>query len=439
MRIEAEPGSRVSSSRSPIAALPGPRGDLLVGSLREYRRDKVALFLRTARDHGELAALRIGRQRVVLVSSPTLVASLLVRRADSFQPGTSYRELRRLIGAGLVTTAGTVWQQHRAALQPLFRPSALGEVERVARQATGRMIDRLRRTAAAVVELGGAMRELAMDIISTILFGASPGEDAPAFFRAFDVAHDHVMRRLEAVMPVRWPIAEGRFRRAKRHLDASVERLIRHVRAAPGTALLSQMLEARTPEGRPVFTEDELRDECLTLLLAGFDTTATSLLWTLYLLARHDEVRSRIERGDAELASHAVREALRLYPPIWAFSREAARDEEVGGYVVPAGTKIAIAPYCLHRDPRWWPDPEAFRPERFDRASTPPPHGAYLPFGAGPRQCLGRAFAVIVLEQVVLCILTHCRLALVEPQPPAFRAGVFLKPLAGIRVAITPR
>jgi cytochrome P450 len=423
----------------------GPRGDPLLGNLRDYRRDKVGLLLAAMSEYGDVAQLRIGLQRILLVSDPGLVCEVLISNAGSFRTAASYRELEKLIGQGLVTTTGETWQKHRAALQPLFRTQALSILSSLTAERAGRCVESWLAQRRDFVDLHTEMRALMMSITATALFGDEQWSDAEAssFNKAFDAAHQYVMSRLESFVALDTPWAARRFSRHKAFLDACMNEVIQHSATSRPNALLSAMMDLRDGEAR-VFNASDLRDEVLTLFLASFETTATALSWAFFLLAQNVTASEQLVNeptGENSYCGMVVNESLRLYPPVWAFSREAIRDTMIGEYPVRAGTKIAISPFCIHRNPRVWLGPEEFRPERFDRQhdKSKIPPGAYLPFGLGARQCLGRNFAQIVMTAIVKSVVTKCRLALAPDYRPAFKAGVFLKPLNGMPMTVTPR
>jgi cytochrome P450 len=421
----------------------GPRGDILLGSLRAYRRDKVGLLLSAMREYGDVAQLRIGLRRILLISDPDLVCRVLVSDAGSFRTAASYRELEKLIGQGLVTTTGETWQKHRAALQPLFRTSALSMLASLTSEGTGKYVDAWLARPGELVDIHTEMRTLVMSITAASLFGDDRwfSTTATAFNEAFDAAHQYVMSRLESFVALDSPWSARRFQRQKSFLDACMNEVIVRCGNSRPNVLLSAMMDLRTGESS-VFTAQDLRDELLTLFLASFDTTSTALSWIFFLLSQHASVSEKLANEHTGVYGEmVVSESLRLYPPVWAFSREAISDTMIGEYPVRAGTKIAISPFCIHRNPRLWRQPEEFQPERFDRtnAASRQPLGAYLPFGLGARQCLGRNFAQIVMTAIVKAVITRCHLTLAPGYRPSFKAGVFLKPLNGMPMTVTPR
>lgn len=418
---------------------------MLFGSLRDYRRDKVGLLLAAMREYGDVAQLRIGLQRILLISDPDLVCEVLVSNANSFRTSASYRELEKLIGQGLVTTTGETWQTHRAALQPLFRTQALSVLSSVSAERAGQYVETWLTRPGKTVDLHVEMRALVMSITAATLFGDDQWSSttATSFNEAFDAAHRYVMDRLESFVALDSPWAARRFQRHKAFLDGCMNEVIVRCGTSRPNVLLSAMMDLRAGEST-VFTAADLRDELLTLFLASFDTTSTALSWVFYLLSQRDDVSEKLANEGSDSHSYCdmvVSESLRLYPPVWAFSREAIRDTMIGEYPVRAGTKIAISPFCIHRNPRVWSEPEEFRPERFDRTdgALRQRAGAYLPFGLGARQCLGRNFAQILMTAIVTSVATKCRLVLAPDYRPSFKAGVFLKPLHGMPMMVTPR
>ncbi len=408
-------------------------------------------------DFGDVVSLRLGSRPVVLVTRPAEVVRILEHNPGNYRPSASYREIEKLIGQGLVTTDGELWKRHRAALQPAFRKSSTAELVPLCAE---RVAAFLRSRPAwsqpdAAVDLHHEMRCLMMSLTSAALFGLDSADDAEEFTQAFDAAHAYIMRRIEALVRLDGPTAaRRRFLRAKAALHRCVEsRIRRQAATCAGAYLLAQLMKGG-PEQDASFSQEELRDELLTIFLASYDTTATALTWLWLVLSLHGEVRRRVAEEVAtrlpagvacadDLASlHYTRmvvlETLRLFPPVWAFSRTAAADDVLGGYRIPAGTKVAISPYCTHRHPAVWEDPDAFRPERFGDGQPGWPPGGYLPFGLGPRHCLGRNLALQLMVLVLVMVVRAYSVEVLGPSNPAFEAGIFLKPRHGLPARIAP-
>lgn len=429
-----------------------PKAWPLLGHLPEYRRDKVGLLYRAMHEGGDLACLRIGLQRVYLASAPATVSHVLESARDNFRQARSYSQLERLIGKGLVTTSGEEWRRHRRFLEPLFEVRQLSFlVPLVVQSAREAIRSWCGPGETASVDLYPSMLRLSMQIASAALFGQeAPGR---AFETAFQCAESYLMKRIEAFLPFELPsLGLLRFCRARATLHGYMHQTIGRD-AGLRDGVLAAMKDARE-DGQAAFRDSELQDEALTLFLASYETTAAALFWLLYLVARHPEVKRNLESelarslGDRPLTLETlsslrycalvVTEALRLYPPIWAFSREAINDCRINFTHVRAGSKIAVSPFCMHRNPGFWVRPDEFWPERFSTSEVRRTPGTYLPFGLGPRQCLGRNFATLVMRAVMVTLLRECRFELAKNcRDLSWRAGVFLTPIGTTEMSLT--
>ena len=438
---------------------PGPRralpGNPLFGFLA-FRRDALGFLTELAREYGDVVFFRMGPQRVYMLNHPDLIKDALVTHQDSFMKGRALQRSKRLLGEGLLTSEGEYHRRQRRLAQPAFhrqRIEAYGEV----------MIDYAARASSqwrdgATFDLSREMMRLTLAIVAKTLFDADVERDAEDVGRAFT----EIMELFQMLMlPYseyleKLPLpATRRFERARARLDAVIYRIIEE-RRTQGTDrgdLLSMLIAAQDTEGDGGRMSDEqLRDELMTLFLAGHETTANALTWTWYLLAQHPEIEQRLHaeldqvlqgRERFTVADYprlrytemVVAEAMRLYPPAWVVGRIALKDFQAGEYVVPAGALVLISQYVVQRDPRFFPDPERFDPERWTtKAREARPTYSYFPFGAGARRCIGEAFAWMEAVLLVASIARTWRLRLapdqsVEPQP-----RITLRPKHGIRM-----
>jgi cytochrome P450 len=304
------------------------------------------------------------------------------------------------------------------------------------------------------------MMALTLRIAAKTLFNAEVDKDVANIGQAFNAVTDEIALRIRnpMVIPDAIPIPGNiRYLRGVRRIDRLVETIIeeRQADGADRGDLLSMLMLARDDEGHPM-TAKQLRDEVTTLLLAGHETTALALSWTWYLLAQHPEVDAKLTaelrevlRGHApavsdlprlRYAEHVVTEAMRLYPPAWGFGREALADCEIGGYAVPAGTTVIVSPWVSHRNPRYFDESEVFRPERWDGdfAATLP-RFAYIPFGGGPRICIGNRFAMMEAVLVLATVAQRFRMELAGDRPVVPLPSITLRPKGGVWVKPVPR
>lgn len=417
-------------------ALPRALGLPGIGLLPRFRRDPLGTLEAVARRHGPLAWLRLGRVDFLLVGEPEHVEQVLVVQHHRFVKGRGVEALRLALGEGLLTSEGELWRRQRRLAQPAFhrpRVAAYGEA----------MVAYARRHVESwrdgeVRDLAAEMARLTLAVAAKTLFDVDVEAEAGRVARALEAGMRAFVARTRALLPLppHWPLpAYVRFRRALAELDEVVYGIVAQRRAAGGGDrgdLLSALMAAVDEQGAGM-TPRQLRDEVVTLLLAGHETTANALAWTWYLLARHPEAAKRLRQElDGVLggrdpavddlprlpyAQAVIGESLRLYPPAWILSRRAVEPFALGPHRFPAGTQVLIPIGVIHRDPRWYEEPTAFRPERWlgDLPRRLPPL-AYLPFGGGPRRCIGETFA---LQEAVLVLCVMARRFAVELLPGA--------------------
>jgi cytochrome P450 len=433
---------------------PGPRLSAL-GALLALRRDPIGLFERAA-SFGDVSHLRLPGVGLYVVNDPELVHRVLTAGDRGFRKGPTMDAATLLLGQSLLTSSGEYHKRHRRLMQPIFHH------------------DRIRSYAATMVELALRARErwqegepldvhaemsaLTLAIVGRTLF-ASDIEAAEA--RDVAVAMREVLAQFDRAfspflqLSQRLPLpANRRFEAAKTSFDSTIRTLIARRRAAGlgGDDVLSLLLRARDEEAG--LTDEQVRDEALTLFLAGHETTANALTWTWYLLGRHRDVEERLHAelegilGERNVHAEDVpalactrsvlAESMRLYPPAWAIGRRATEDHELGGYRVPSGSIVVVSPWLVHHDERWWPEASAFRPERWEDPDKQQ-RRTYLPFGAGPRMCIGEDFARL---ESVLVLATVAQRWRFEPDPThrvELQPVVTLRPRTGVRVTALMR
>jgi cytochrome P450 len=424
--------------------------------IRAFRRSPME-FLAVLTAHGaRTTPLRMGPERVLLLDDPGQVWELLTTHARRTGKGRGLVRAKLLLGEGLLTSEGDLHRQHRRTLQPAFHAGRIAEYEvhfaRAARCATHGWTD------GGAVDLVAEMSAMTLDGAGSTLFGADLRESAPVITRALTYLLDGFRLAMAPGGPrlLRSPLPVAtRVRSAKAELDRVVDDLLRG--RWTDAASPAPVLELASP---PDFTEEQVRAEVMTLLLAGHETTAMALVWALAAVDRVPDVRAELEaEWDATAGSATadalprtralLAETLRLWPSSWMFSRRVLEPVVLGGRPVPAGTMCLISPLLLHRDPRWWAEPERFRPDRwlhrasgqddrFDPKRPGQPRGAYLPFGAGPRMCIGEQFAwtegAVMLAELGRTWRVHLHQA---PQPGP--SSMTLRPGGPVRATTTRR
>jgi cytochrome P450 len=446
----AAPGPARTATTARPARVPGPRGLPYLGVALDYVRDPLAYLLRARERYGTgVVHLPMGPVSFYFVNEPELVEKVLVTDHRDYQKDIYLRRLGEdLLGQGLLTSEGDFWRRQRRLAQPAFHK------ERIAAYAA-LMVEEAERLAATLrAAPSGERRDVHADlmrmtlaIVTRTLFSTDGSAAADDVGRALEVVMHRFADPLVAMFPRlgRLPLpANRRFRAARARLDEIVYGFIRQrrVEAAERPDLLGMLLAARDEDGGAM-SDRQLRDELITLFLAGHETTALALSYTLYLLAQHPAAERRLHAELDEVLSGpptaedlprlrftecVVLESMRLYPPAWAIGREALREVELGGHRLPAGAQVAMAPWVMHRDARHFPEPDAFRPERWeDGLARRLPRYAYYPFGGGPRLCIGREFAML---EAVLSLASLARQVRVRalPTPLRFIPSVTLRP-----------
>lgn len=426
---------------------PGPRGRNLLSSVLALRRHPAEGLLRARREYGDLVFFPLGRRSFYLVSHPRDVARVLHENHGNYRKTTrTYAKIRDLLGDGLVTSDGATWRRQRSLVQPAFHQRQVARFAGTVTDMTARALDRWepRRRRGQPIDFGAEMRRLTLGIVGRALFGTDVGHDRDSIGHDITCALDHTSHRAEAFFDLpRLPTPrQRRFRRALPRLDRVVHRLIDQRRRDPGDRndLLSILLGARDEETGQGLSDAEIRDQVLTLLLAGHETTATALTWTAYLLTRHPDVQDRVrdDLPDHPFTRRVLQESMRLFPPFWSIERSAATSDTLAGHTIPAGATITLSQYVTHRDPGIWPDPDRFDPDRFlpDQVAARPRY-AYFPFGGGPRACIGAGFAMAEAQLILSMLVHRYRLSLEPEQRVRTAAGITLRPRSPILMRLT--
>jgi cytochrome P450 len=433
---------------------PGPKGIPLIGSLREFRGDPPGFLLRIAREYGEIVHFTAGGQRIFLIDQPEWIKDVFVTHQSNFKKSRMLERARTLLGDGLLTSEGEFHKRQRRLVQPAFHR------------------DRLIGYAASMVEYGARHREhwqngaaldvdqemmrLTLAIVGKTLFSADIEKDtseiATSLGTLMEVFNFMLLPFSEYLEKTPLPITR-RFNKARAALDDVVYRLIRERRASniDQGDLLSMLLLAVDEGDGTGMTDAQVRDEALTLILAGHETTANALTWTWYLLSQHPEVEQRMhEEIDRVLGDRlpafddfprlpytesVFAESMRLYPPAWAIGRRAKADYEIAGYTIPAQSILILSPYVTHRNSKWWPAPERFDPSRWTpEARDSRPKFAYFPFGGGARVCIGERFAWLEGVLLLATIAQRWRFRLVPGHPVAHQALITLRTRHGMKM-----
>jgi cytochrome P450 len=430
-------------------------------------RDAAQFLLRAHASYGDIVRLRLGPRVAFALFHPDHVYHVFVKHRENYtKQARGYNKLRQVVGNGLLTSEGDFWLRQRRLLQPAFTPAKLAGFASAMVTATEEMSRSWAPSAerGEAIDVADEMMRLTMRIVGETLLGTDVTGEASDVGPALSLVLDEINRRIHTPWNFRerLPLAGNRrYERALQTLNRSVQKIIDEHRAEPARSvrsedLLTMLMAARDEETDSKMSDQQLRDEVMTFFLAGHETTAKALTWTFYLLSKHVEVRSRLEReidtvlsgrpATAEdlpklsYAKQVVQESMRLFPPVWGLARMTTQDDQIGDVTIPAGSPVLISQYVTHRHRGFWENPEGFDPDRFlsERSEGRHPY-AYFPFGAGPRICIGNHFALIESVLILATVTSRWSLNLIPGRPVIPESRVTLRPKDGLFMAAEPR
>ena len=444
-----------------LRTAPEPPGEPFIHHLRLYRNKPLEFLGRCVLEYGDVVRLRFPGTIGHLISSPEGARHVLqdnARAYDKQLPGAE--KIRSLLGTGLLTSEGDFWLRQRRLMQPAFHRQRLAGFAALMVRDADEMATQWERLARVgkPVDVAAEMMRLTLRVVGETLLSKDLTADASLVGRALPVVNHHVSDRFTRLVdPPEWlPIpSTRRYHRARADLDAVVMGVIEERRHSGHDAgdLLSMVLAARDEETGEGMTDRQIRDEVLTIMLAGHETTANTLAWTFYLLDRNLEVSQRLTAevravlGDRlptledlprlEYVRMVVDESMRLFPPGWLIARHALEDDEIGGYHIPAGSVVLVPPWTVQRNPRVWENPEAFDPERFrkDKLASIQRY-AHFPFGGGPRFCIGSNFALMEAQLLLATLAQKFRPRLVPGTKVRLDPQITLRPAGGLPMTI---
>ncbi len=440
------------------SAVPGPPGYPLLGIIPKIGKDPLKFFVQAAIDYGPLVRLDMGPRRMYLLGSPAAARHVMIDNNQNFIKG--YEMAQGLLGDGLVASNGDFWKRQRRLMQPAFHKDRIAALSGMMVEETDMLLKGWASYSAMKrpIDVAGEMMSLTQNIIVRTMFSTGlDGAKKDAANRAFNVALEHLNQRMFA--PVHIPESiptpgHRRYKQALRTLNETVYSIIaeRRARGESKGDLLSMLLDVRDENGEGM-TDQQLRDEVLTIFFAGHETTASTLSWVFYLLSQHRDWDQRVRLELARVLKGrlptsddlpnlrdtrlVIDEALRLYPPAWMVGRRTVEDDTIEGYPIPAGSMLMLSPYVLHHHTAYWGEPEKFDPERFlpersqDRAKY-----AYIPFIAGPRQCIGNTFALVEATLIMATLMQHYEMTLVPGYKVEARPISTLRPKPGVLMQV---
>jgi cytochrome P450 len=444
---------------APLRTLPGPRGHWLLGALPRLRTDMLGFFEECFREHGDAAYFRVANRRSMLLSHPDDIERVLVTENRRFIKNYALNFLRPLLGNGLLLNEGQSWLRQRRLIQPAFARQRVESYAPAMAGSTQRLLDQWHD--GETHDIVAAMMRLTMTIAGRTLLGIDVGERFRDVARCLEAVMYDFLARFGASLPLPYWVPTVRNLRLKwtiARLDRILQQLIDERRAAGagGGDFLSLLLSARDEEDGRGISDRQIRDEVMTMFLAGHETTANALSWTWYLLGQHPEIQTcvadeaRAVLGGRQaiaadipklaLCERVIRESMRLYPPAYVVGRRPTEDVTIGKHFIPAGTNILMSQWVVHRDPRWFDDPLQFNPDRWSEAFISRlPKYAYFPFGGGPRVCIGNTFAMFEAPLVLAMMAQRFTLELVTKGPVRIRPAVTLRPGQPIEIRVAQR
>ena len=426
------------------------------------QQDTLGFMRHATAEHGHMVRYPIGFWDVYLLNHPSAAQHVLLTNWANYSRETfQFQKFSMVTGAGLLTLDGEPWLERRRLVQPAFHKQQVAGMAQHIQHALGCLVARWQPIAQqqGVVDADSALLQLALEAVTQALFGVDVSAEAAHLSQELLELMDYVVYRSQNLLA--WPTAvptprNRRFRRRLHWFEQWLADIIarRRATAANHTDLLAMLLHTHTAAGRPL-TPTEIRDECLTLLIAGYETVATGMGWMLYLLAQQPTLRHTLQQeirhahggqlptaeqtAALPLLNQTIQEGMRLYPPSWLITRRALADDVVMGYHLPAGALVAISPYLLHRHPTFWPNPEQFDLGRWTADAVAQQHKfAYIPFGGGPHLCIGKPFALLEAQLTLSSLLFHFDWELAHEEPITPRPLVTIRPHRPILLRLAP-
>jgi cytochrome P450 len=438
---------------------PGPKPRRFIGNALKFSRDPIAYLTSVVREHGDIVRIWFPTYSLYLVNHPDYIEQILKTQQSKFIKNAYTRLTSVLLGNAILVTDGEFWRKQRRLAQPAFHHQRIKNYATVFVEYANRMLDGWKDQ--SEVDLQRELGQLTVHIVAKTLFNSEVPENFKALEQAIDAMMDYFLSVFNLVF--RFPLwvptpANLRLRKHKAASDKVIYALINARRQSGEDSgdLLSMLLRASDADDGTFMTDEQLRDEVLTLFMSGNETTAVSLAFALFLLSQNPDASARLQEelrqvlggrhpvmddmASLPFLHQVIMETLRLYPPAWSIGREAVEAIEVGPFTIPKGSQIGMLQWAVHRDARYFEEPSQFRPERWDADFVKKiPAGAYFPFGGGARVCIGRDFATMEMVLVLATILQRYDVHVLHDGPVILQGSVTLRPKTRLRARITPR
>jgi cytochrome P450 len=439
---------------------PGPKSLIPGAAILAFRRDPIKFLMEIVHEYGDIVYFGTGSQHFFVVNDPEHIKDILTTHHASFGKGRALERAKKLLGNGLLTSEGEFHHRQRRLAQPAFHRDRVGRYADIMVSYTDRM-QRERWHDADTLDVAREMNRLTLAIVGKTLFGTETEAEAEQIRLALSETMKGFNRSMLPFAQIldRLPLpANRRYRQARDVLNSVIYRIIEEKRRSTedGGDLLSMLLAAQDEESGGQMTDLQVRDEAITIFLAGHETTANALTWAWYLLSEHPDVEAKLhDELDSVLAGRlpgvddfprlrysemVITETMRLYPPAWTLGRRALKDYQLGPYTIPAGSIVIMSQYVMHHDPRYFPDPFRFDPERWTpEARASRPQYSYFPFGGGPRRCIGDGFAVMEAIMVLATLAQQWSLRHVPGHTIALQPLITLRPKTGMPMVLAAR
>jgi len=451
--------TRTESARGSAKLPPGPKSNAPGGQILAMTRDPLKFLMKAAADYGPIVHFMLGPQHTVLVNDPEHIDGILVAHDWNFVKGRGLQRASRVLGRGLLTSEGNFHRRQRRLAQPAFHKQRIAGYAAVMTEYAARTRDRWKD--GETLDVAQEMMRLTLAIVAKTLFDADVESEAAEIGQALT----EILKIFETFSSPLTDILDKlptpgnrRVTRARQRLDETIYRIIEERRqsGADRGDLLSMLLLAQDEEGSGGMSDEQLRDELMTLFLAGHETTANALAWTWYLLSQNPEAESRLHAEldrvlDGKLPSvedvprldyveRVLTESMRCYPPVWVMGRRALGSYKVGEYTIPAGSIVLMSQYLMHHNELYYPEPFKFDPERWlPEARAARPKYSYFPFGGGPRLCIGEQFAWMEGILIIATLGQRWKLRRTTSQPVGLQPLITLRPRNGLRMVLERR
>lgn len=401
--------------------IPGPKGKPIVGDLTNFKNDRLG-YLKSLRDYGDIVRTKLANRELIFLFNPDDIKYVLATNHANYHKAKQYKHIKAVLGQGLVTTEDEVWRRHRQIIQPVFHSNQLKDYIAEFNNITKEFIQSWDQK--GILNNFSEMSALTANIVTKTILGSDIELDANLICEAVSFLILHIQKQAQALVniPHSIPTGENRgYNKNMKFINTIVDKMIEKHKQSTNKSndIMSRLMMVTGSDTEQPLSDSELRDEIRTFFLAGHETSATALTWTLYLLARNKHVTQKMieeihsvlgkdrdpifdDLQDLKYVEQVINETIRLYPPIYFFSRTPLKEDNIRGYPIPVGSSVVACQWVTHRDPALWDEPDIFKPERMEEEKLKSMHKyAFFPFGGGPRTCIGKHFAVMEMKIIL--------------------------------------